>query len=137
LDLLGERTCIVDCDVIQADGGTRTAAVTGGYVALALGLRKRIADREVHPRVLRGPVAAISVGVVEGRALLDLDYNEDFRAEVDLNLVMNGAGDFIEIQGTAEGEPFSREKLDQLLDLGWKGISELITTQREVLQQAT
>lgn len=133
LDLLDERMLIVDCDVLQADGGTRTAAVTGGYVALALALRRLIAQGEVAPGVLRGPIAAVSVGMIDGQHRLDLCYAEDCRADVDLNVVMTAGGRFIEVQGTAEGAPFSRQALDHLLDLAAQGIAQLVQQQREVL----
>jgi ribonuclease PH len=134
LDLLGERTLVIDCDVLQADGGTRTAAVTGGYVALALALR-RLAERGVAPQeALRPPVAAVSVGVVAGEARLDLCYVEDRDAEVDLNIVMAADGQLIEVQGTAEGGPFSRETLNQMLDLAAQGIASLVRCQREALK---
>ncbi len=133
LDLLGERTLIVDCDVLQADGGTRTAAISGGYVAVALVVR-RLAERGlVEPEALRPPVAAISVGVVSGEVRLDLCYDEDRNAEVDLNVVMTDDGRLIEVQGTAEGAPFSRETLDRMLDLAAQGIGRLIEQQREAL----
>jgi len=131
LKALGERTLILDCDVIQADGGTRTASITGAWVALKRAcdaLRQR-GDLRVDP-VKRG-VAAISVGVVNGAAVLDLDYAEDSHAEVDANVVMTDAGEFIEVQGTAEGKPFSRARLDELLALAEKGIRELHTLQRQ------
>jgi len=134
LTKLGERTIIVDCDVIQADGGTRTASITGGYVALALALRKLIAANEVPRHVLRTSVAAVSVGILEGQPLLDLCYAEDMAADVDLNVVMTHRGEYVEVQGTAEGEPFDRAMLDQLLDLAEKGIRELLVLQREVLR---
>ncbi len=142
LDLLGEYTLIVDCDVLQADGGTRTAAITGGYVALALALRRLIKRGLVPPEALGPPVAAISVGVVNGEVLLDLCYTEDHKADVDLNVVMvdcwkpsTGAGDgqLIEVQGTAEGSPFSRDTLDRMLDLSEQGIARLIQYQCEAL----
>jgi ribonuclease PH len=133
LALLGERTLVIDCDVLQADGGTRTAAVTGGYVAAALALC-RLAERGAVPEeVLASPVAAISVGVVAGQARLDLCYAEDRDAEVDLNVVMTAEGRLIEVQGTAEGPPFSRETLDHLLDLANHGIVSLVQLQREAL----
>jgi ribonuclease PH len=133
LDLLGERTLVVDCDVLQADGGTRTAAVTGGYVAVALALR-RLADQGVVPgKVLKPPVAAISAGVIAGQARLDLCYAEDRDAEVDLNVVMAAGEGLIEVQGTAEGAPFSRETLSHMLDLADQGIALLIQHQREAL----
>jgi ribonuclease PH len=133
LPLLGKRQIIVDCDVLQADGGTRTASVTGGYVALALALRKLVATGVTPSEVLRPPVAAVSVGIVEGEPLLDLCYAEDMHAEVDLNAVMNAEGRFIELQGTAEGLPFDRVTLDRLLDLAAGGIGELLRVQREAL----
>jgi len=135
LGRLGERTIIVDCDVIQADGGTRTASVTGGYVALALALRKLVSANEVSRRVLRAPVAAVSVGLLDGRPLLDLCYAEDMIADVDLNVVMTSRGEYVELQGTAEGEPFDPAMLSQLLDLAGKGIRELLVLQRRALGQ--
>lgn len=134
LELLGERTCIVDCDVLQADGGTRTAAITGGYVALALALQKLIAVGEIPLEVLAAPVAAISVGVLQGQPLLDLCYAEDAAAEVDFNVVMNAAGEFIEVQGTAEGATFSRQMLDTMLDFAHKGMDELLLIQKTILE---
>lgn len=133
LELLGERQLTVDCDVLQADGGTRTAAVTGGYVAVALALRRLIAQGAVPPEVLRTPVAAVSVGVVDGLLLLDLDYEEDSRAAVDGNVVMTAAGELVEAQFTAEGQPFDRAALDMLLDLAGKGIRELLAVQQKAL----
>ena len=133
LDLLGERTLIVDCDVLQADGGTRTAAITGGYVAVALALR-RLARRDiVPPEALKSPVAAVSTGVVGSEVQLDLCYAEDRDAEVDLNVVMMDDGRLIDVQGTAEGTPFSRETLNRMLDLAAQGIVQLIQRQREAL----
>jgi ribonuclease PH len=129
---LGEHTVWLDCDVIQADGGTRTAAITGGYVALADALG-RIPG--VNPTaVLRDCVAAISVGIVGGQPLLDLNYAEDSTAEVDMNVVMTGTGEFVEVQGTAEQVPFGRRRLDDLLDLAQRGIRELIGLQRRALE---
>ncbi|MFQ6058566.1 MAG: ribonuclease PH [Anaerolineae bacterium] len=133
LEALGERTLIVDCDVIQADGGTRTVAITGGYVALALALDKLIRGGLLPPHVLRTALAAVSVGVVDGEAMLDLCYNEDSRAEVDFNVVITAQGEYVEVQGTAEGAPFARQTMDRLLDLAEKGIQELLVIQREVL----
>ncbi|MGQ9568815.1 MAG: ribonuclease PH [Anaerolineae bacterium] len=135
LAALGEQTLIVDCDVLQADGGTRTAAVTGGYVALALALRRLERDGTLPPGLLRDPVAAVSVGLVDGIPMLDLCYEEDVRAEVDLNVTMDAAGRFVEVQGTAEGTPFSRADLDRLLDLAQGGIQRLVALQREVLAE--
>ena len=129
---LGEHTVWLDCDVIQADGGTRTAAITGGYVALADALG-RIPG--VNPTaVLRDCVAAISVGVVGGQPLLDLNYAEDSTAEVDMNVVMTGTGEFVEVQGTAEQVPFGRRRLDDLLGLAERGIRQLVTLQRRALE---
>ncbi len=133
LSALGERMITVDCDVLQADGGTRTASVTGGYVALALAIQGLVRSGEVRPSVWSEPVAAVSVGIVDGEALLDLSYPEDSRAEVDFNVVMNGAGQFIEVQGTAEGSPFSEARLAELLGLARKGIGELLALQRATL----
>ena len=133
LNLLGERTLVVDCDVLQADGGTRTAAVTGGYVALALALRRLAEQGLVPPEVLRPPVAAVSVGVVNGEVWLDLCYAEDHDAEVDLNVVITDDGRLVEVQGTAEGVPFSRKTLNRMLDLAADGIARLIERQREAL----
>ncbi|MBC7263265.1 MAG: ribonuclease PH [Chloroflexi bacterium] len=136
LDLrkLGERTILVDCDVIQADGGTRTAAITGGYVALALALKKLILNGQLRRDVIRAPVAAVSVGVVQDELLLDLCYAEDAQAEVDFNVVMTARGLFVEVQGTAEGRPFSRDTLEELLALAEKGIQDLFAAQRQVLE---
>ncbi|MGQ9466703.1 MAG: ribonuclease PH [Anaerolineae bacterium] len=134
LSRLGERTIILDCDVLQADGGTRTAAVTGGYVALALAAR-RLAEREiVPPDFIRTPIAAVSVGMVQGQILLDLCYEEDSQAEVDLNVVMTRDGRFVEVQGTAEKRPFSPGVLVEMLDLARKGIADLIAAQEEALR---
>jgi len=133
LDKLGQRTLIVDCDVIQADGGTRTASVTGGYVALALALNKLIRGGLLPPGVLRTPVAAVSVGVVNGQAVLDLCYDEDSVAEVDFNVVMTAGGEYVEVQGTAEGQPFARQVINELLNLAEKGIQELFEVQNKVL----
>jgi ribonuclease PH len=133
LTLLGQRQIIIDCDVLQADGGTRTAAVTGGYVALALALKRLIRNGEVRAGVLASPVAAVSVGMVDGAALLDLCYEEDSAAQVDMNLVMNRQGRFIELQGTAEKRPFDRATLNALLELAETGIGRLLDLQSEVL----
>jgi ribonuclease PH len=136
LDRLGERQVIVDCDVIQADGGTRTASITGGYVALALALDRLIAAGEVPPSVWHTPVAAVSVGLLAGQPALDLCYHEDHRADVDFNVVMTGQGCFVEVQGTAEGEPFERQAMDELLDLAARGIDRLLQAQQETLDAA-
>jgi ribonuclease PH len=130
---LGENTIVLDCDVLQADGGTRTAAITGAYVALADAVT-HLKDRgALAGDPLRGSVAAISVGVVDGEPRLDLPYEEDVRAETDMNVVMTGDGRFIEVQGTAEGEPFDRKLLDSLLGLAEKGCAELTRMQQEAL----
>lgn len=129
LSLIGERTLLLDCDVIQADGGTRVASVTGGYLALALGLGPLIASGQVPEEALRPPLAAVSVGIVEGQTILDLNYSEDSRAEVDLNVVMTVDGRFVEIQGTAEKKPFTNDLLHQMLNLAEEGISHIIQMQ--------
>jgi ribonuclease PH len=135
LTLLGERTVTVDCDVIQADGGTRTASITGGYVALAIALRKLIKGGLLSPRVLGSPIAAVSVGVVQDQVLLDLNYDEDSQAQVDFNVVMTAAGKYVEVQGTAEEGAFSREVMDQLLEFAEKGIADLVKLQRDAYSQ--
>jgi len=134
LDALGEVTVVVDCDVIQADGGTRTAAICGAWLALhdALAAWKNAGKLKVNP--LFGQIAAASVGMVDGRILLDLDYREDSRAEIDMNLVMNAEGEFIEVQGTAEHAPFNRDRLNEMLDIGTKGLIELLEAQRKALE---
>ena len=126
---LGERTVTIDCDVLQADGGTRTAAITGGYVALADAIDTLLKRRAVSANPLHGQVAAISVGIYRGVPVLDLDYAEDSNAETDMNVVMNSGGAFVEVQGTAEGHAFRRHELDQLLDLATQGISRLHAAQ--------
>jgi ribonuclease PH len=133
LTALGERTIWIDCDVIQADGGTRTASITGAFVALALALEKMRERDMIRTIPLADYVAAISVGIVDGEALLDLAYEDDSRAEVDMNVVKTGNGRFIEVQGTAEAMPFGREALDQLLDLADLGIAQLIAKQRAIV----
>lgn len=133
--LLGERSVIVDCDVLQADGGTRTAAITGAWVALALALRKSFDPRATNWPLVRA-VAAISVGIVDGQARLDLPYEEDSRAEVDMNVAMTDAGSFVELQGTAETRPFDRAALEAMLVLAEGGIRTLFTAQREALDRA-
>ena len=131
--LLGERQIFLDCDVIQADGGTRCASITGAYAALALACRKLVAKGILKVSPIISEVAAVSVGIVEGVPLLDLAYAEDSTAEVDMNIVCTGAGRFIEIQGTAEREPFTREQMNEMLALAEKGINELFTIQRYAL----
>lgn len=135
LEKLGPRTCTIDCDVIQADGGTRTASITGSYVALVLALNKLIAKGEIPPNVIISPLAAISVGMIAGTPVLDLCYEEDFAADVDVNIVINAAGELIEVQGTAEGAPFRRADLDSMLNLAESGIAELLVIQQEVLSK--
>ena len=133
MEALGERTIIVDCDVIQADGGTRTAAITGGYVALVDAVARLPARGRPRRYPLHGAVAAVSVGICKGEPVLDLDYAEDSEAETDMNVVMNDAGGFIEIQGTAEGHAFRRAELDAMLDLARGGIASLVEMQRAAL----
>src|SRR5438477_1882705 len=133
LPALGERTVWIDCDVIQADGGTRTASITGSFVALALALEEMRARDVIKTIPLSDYVAAVSVGIVDGEPLLDLAYEDDSRAEVDMNVVKTGDGRFIEVQGTAEAMPFGRDALDQLLDLADLGISELVAKQRVIV----
>lgn len=136
LQALGERTIWIDCTVLQADGGTRTASVTGGFVALALLVKDLLQKKVLKKSPLIRTISAISVGRVDGRSLLDLDYSEDSRAEVDCNLVMTGEGEFIEIQGTAEGKPFPQDVLNEFLSLGKKGCQELLELQKPYLEGA-
>jgi len=133
LDLLGERTILIDCDVLRADGGTRTAAITGGYVALRLALERLVRTGQLKAVPLTGYVAAVSVGVVWDEVRLDLEYEEDSQAEVDCNVVMTDRGDLVEVQGTAEGKPFPRARLDAMLDLAERGIHQLIEYQKAAL----
>ena len=134
MQTLGERSVTIDCDVIQADGGTRTASITGGFVALADAVQTLMDSKAIDKNPLTGQVASVSVGIYKGTAVLDLDYPEDCNAETDMNVVMSDAGDFIEVQGTAEGHPFSQDELNAMLALAKKGISELITTQQNSLR---
>lgn len=133
VELLGPRTVTLDCDVLQADGGTRTASITGAYVALQLALKKLVAAGTVPPGAVQSAVAAVSVGIVKGVPLLDLCYEEDSTAEVDFNVVMTGADEFVEVQGTAEHKPFSRAGMDSLLELARQGIAELFEKQAAAL----
>lgn len=133
LDIIGERTIWVDCDVLQADGGTRTASITGAYVALVDAVNYLLSEKKIKENPLKGYLAAASVGLVDGEPVLDLCYQEDFKAQVDMNIVMNDQGEIVEIQGTAEKEPFTRSELDQLYDLAEKGILSLIEEQRLAL----
>ena len=135
LKALGENTVAIDCDVLQADGGTRTAAITGAYVALADAVEwLRARGALASPRPLKNSVAAVSVGVIDGEPRLDLSYEEDVAADTDMNVVCTGSGDFVEVQGTAEGEPFDRTTLDVLLDLGVAGCRQLAEAQRAALE---
>ncbi len=134
LEALGERTVTIDCDVIQADGGTRTASITGGYVALSLAIRNLMKQKKLRISPIHGQIASVSVGIYKGVPVLDLDYYEDCEAETDMNVVMNEAGAYVEIQGTAEGHAFRREELDAMLDLAGKGIKELLAHQRAALE---
>jgi ribonuclease PH len=136
LDKLGERTVWVDCDVLQADGGTRTAAITGAYVALSLAVKKLVAGKKISTSPIISGVAGVSVGIVSGRPLLDLCYTEDVAAAVDLNLVMNSAGEFIEVQGTGEEATFTEAQLADLLALGKTGIRELLAAQEKALLES-
>ncbi len=133
LAALGERTIHLDCDVIQADGGTRTAAITGAYVAACDAIAGLLAQGKITTSPIKDAIAAISVGMVQGHALLDLEYIEDVDCDTDMNVVMTGAGHFVEVQGTAEGVPFTRGDMDALLSLADKGIRELIALQRQAL----
>ena len=133
MQALGENTVVVDCDVIQADGGTRTASITGAYVALVDAFRKCQAGGLIKADPIRGMIASVSVGIYQGTPVLDLDYSEDSAAETDMNVVMNDADHFIEVQGTAEGHPFTTEELDRLLGLAKKGITTLFEHQRQSL----
>jgi len=135
-EALGERTVWIDCDVLEADGGTRCAAITGGYVALELALRRVMSESGIAALPLTQSVAAVSTGMVDGRALLDLDYSEDSRAEVDANVVMTGDGGLVEVQATAERTPLSRASLDELLGLAADGIAELRTAQEQAVAAA-
>ncbi|MEK3731449.1 MULTISPECIES: ribonuclease PH [Paenibacillus] len=133
LHALGERTITLDCDVIQADGGTRTTSITGAFVALAIAVNKIVEQHKLPVFPITDYLASVSVGIAGGEALLDLNYEEDSKAKVDMNLVMTGSGNFVEVQGTGEESPFTREELDQILELGDKGIRELIRRQQEAL----
>ncbi len=133
LEALGERTITLDCDVIQADGGTRTAAITGAWVALADAVQSLLDANDIKRSPLHSQVAAVSVGIYQGAPVLDLDYPEDSEAETDMNVVMKEAGGFVEVQGTAEGHAFRRDELDRMLDLAHQGIEQLMDQQREAL----
>ncbi len=131
--MLGERQIMIDCDVLQADGGTRCASITGACVALALAVKKLLIDGKIKRNPIISEVAAVSVGIVEGTAVLDLNYAEDSTAEVDMNIVCTGSGKFIELQGTAEREPFNREQMNQMLELAEKANNQILTIQRYAL----
>ena len=133
LNKLGERTLTIDCDVIQADGGTRTASITGAYVALVDAVRSLQYEKVLNEDPVNNAIASVSVGIYQGTAVLDLDYAEDSNAETDMNVVMNGDGQFIEVQGTAEGHPFSTDELNEMLALAQKGITELFEIQNKTL----
>jgi ribonuclease PH len=130
---MGERTITIDCDVIQADGGTRTASITGAYVALQLAVRRLITEGKLKESPVTDSIAAVSVGIVAGVPFLDLKYEEDSTADVDMNIIMTGAGELVEVQGTAEHQTFSRTELNTMLDLGSKGIQELLEFQKKAL----
>ncbi|MEA2014954.1 MAG: ribonuclease PH [Thermodesulfobacteriota bacterium] len=133
LNGFGERTIYIDCDVIQADGGTRTASITGGFIALVDALRGLKEEGKIEKSPVKDFISAISVGIVDGEILLDLDYLEDSGADVDMNFVMTGSGGIVEIQGTAEAEPFSRDQMDRMIDIAATGITELTALQKEIL----
>ncbi len=133
LKKLVERTLTIDCDVIQADGGTRTASITGAYVALVDAVRSLQYEKVLDEDPINNAIASVSVGIYQGTAVLDLDYDEDSNAETDMNVVMNGDGHFIEVQGTAEGHPFSTDELNEMLALAQKGITELFEMQTKAL----
>ena len=133
MEALGERTVQIDCDVIQADGGTRTASITGAFVALSDAMETLVEAKRIRTNPLHGMIASVSVGIVDGEAVVDLDYAEDSTAETDMNVVMNDQGAFIEVQGTAEGHAFRREELDAMLNLATSGIGDLGSAQRQAL----
>jgi ribonuclease PH len=132
---LGENTITIDCDVLQADGGTRTASITGGFVALSLAIQKMLKNKQIKKNPIHGQIASVSVGIYQGVPVLDLDYVEDSQAETDMNVVMNDAAAFIELQGTAEGHAFRKDELDNMLDLAKSGILSLMEKQQEALNQ--
>lgn len=137
LEALGERTVTLDCDVLQADGGTRTAAISGAFVALCIAMRRLEASRALRKYPVHGQIAAVSVGIWQGQPVLDLDYAEDCEAETDMNIVMHGPGRFVEVQGTAEGHAFTREEFQTLLDLAERGVAGIMTAQNEALAAVT
>jgi ribonuclease PH len=133
LKLLGERTIWIDCDVIQADGGTRTASITGAYVAVAEAVKSWLDKGKLLQTPIKDAVAAVSIGIVEGRILLDLCYIEDSTADVDMNFVMTGSGKFIEVQGTAESAPFTRKQMERMAEIAQDGIKELLKAQKQAI----
>ena len=133
---LGENSITIDCDVLQADGGTRTASITGGFVALSLAVRKMLKNKQIKTNPIHGQVASVSVGIYKGIPILDLDYAKDSQAETDMNVVMNDAQAFIELQGTAEGHAFRKDELDNMLELAGIGIQQLLEKQLEALEKA-
>jgi ribonuclease PH len=135
LKSLGERTIWIDCDVIQADGGTRTASITGAYVALAESVRRWLERGIINEDPIKDSVAAVSVGIIDGKVLLDLSYEEDSRADVDMNFVMTGSGKFVEVQGTAESAPFTRKQMERMTEVAQEGIRELIKAQKRILAE--
>ena len=134
LHKLGERSITVDCDVLQADGGTRCASITGAYVAMSLAIKKLIEEEKIAASPIKDHVAAISVGIVEGKPVLDLDYSEDSTAHVDMNIVMTGGGKFVEIQGTAEEEPFSHDEMSQLITIAQTGLTNIFEIQEQAIK---
>lgn len=136
LKALGERMVTLDCDVLQADGGTRTAAISGSYVALLIAINRMCARGELKSNPVHGQIAATSVGIYRGTPVLDLDYDEDSQAETDMNVIMNDAGRFVEVQGTAEGHAFDRDEFDALLELAGKGINEILLVQAAAIESA-
>ena len=135
LEALGERTVTLDCDVLQADGGTRTAAISGAYIAFVMAMQRLRKNGQLKTNPVHDQIAAVSVGIYKGTLVLDLDYEEDSQAEMDMNIVMNGAGCFVEIQGTAEGHTFTREELDALLELASAGTNEIIEAQNATISK--
>jgi ribonuclease PH len=133
--MLGERSITLDADVIQADGGTRTAAITGCFVALYDAVQKLIKDKKIHKSPIKEYLAAVSVGMIEGTPVVDLNYSEDSTADVDMNVVMTESGGMVEVQGTAEGKPFTREEMDKLIDKAKKGIEEIIVHQKKAVKK--
>jgi len=132
--LLGERSILIDCDVLQADGGTRTASITGSFIALKMAVDKLLAEKKIEKNPIKEFMAAVSVGIINGEVMLDLDYNEDSTAQVDLNLIATESGKIIEIQGTAEGDPFTRDEMNKMIDVALTGIKDLIKMQKQALE---